>query len=145
MTHERETLEALVAARERAAANHGEHDSQIADEHRLDQWMGSFLARAAAYPDLKANEHFLALQHQLTMTEDRIAAIATVAQPQRPRLEHPGSDDPVAADAAGTLGQGALLRGRRLAGPPPAGVKFGPARGSVGRDRPHPAPDRGFT
>ena len=74
MTHERETLEALVAARERAAANHGEHDSQIAHEHQLDQWMGSFLARAEAYPDLKANEHFLALQHQLTMTEDRIAA-----------------------------------------------------------------------
>ena len=74
MDHERETLEAVVAAREQAASNHGEHGSQIADEKQLDQRMGSFLARAEAYPELKANANFLDLQRQLATTENRIAA-----------------------------------------------------------------------
>lgn len=36
--------------------------------------LGPLLARLEAYPDLKANENFLALQHELVNTEDRIQA-----------------------------------------------------------------------
>ena len=40
----------------------------------LTQALGRLFAVAEAYPDLKANQNFLALQHELTATEDRIAA-----------------------------------------------------------------------
>ena len=40
----------------------------------LSQALGRLIAVAEAYPDLKANQNFLALQQELTSTEDRIAA-----------------------------------------------------------------------
>ena len=40
----------------------------------LSQALGRLIAVAEAYPDLKANQNFLALQHELTATEDRIAS-----------------------------------------------------------------------
>jgi LemA protein len=40
----------------------------------LSQALGRLLAIVEAYPDLKANQNFLALQNELTATEDRIAA-----------------------------------------------------------------------
>ena len=50
---------------------------------------------AEAYPDLKANQNFLALQNELTATEDRIAAGAALLQRQRARAQHQGRDGPV--------------------------------------------------
>ncbi len=43
-------------------------------EGQLSQALGRLMAVAEAYPDLKANQNFLALQQELTSTEDRIAS-----------------------------------------------------------------------
>jgi LemA protein len=43
-------------------------------ENMLTQTLGRLFALAEAYPDLKANQNFLALQSELASTEDRIAA-----------------------------------------------------------------------
>lgn len=72
--HEKELLEELVRLRERAEANHGSAASQAEDENHLVHAMNRFLARAEAYPDLKASAAFLELQKELSNTEDRIAA-----------------------------------------------------------------------
>lgn len=72
--HERVTLEAVVAARDRARNSTGSPASQAADEKSLVDSMQKLLAVAEAYPDLKASENFLALQLELANTEDRIQA-----------------------------------------------------------------------
>jgi LemA protein len=43
-------------------------------EGQLSQALGRLMAVAEAYPDLKANQNFLALQQELSSTEDRIAS-----------------------------------------------------------------------
>jgi LemA protein len=73
-SHERETLEAVIAARTRAVAPSSGPAQQAQDENVLTQALGRLFAVAEAYPNLKANENFLALQNELTATEDRIAA-----------------------------------------------------------------------
>ena len=73
-THERELLERVIELRNRAEANHGSADSQARDESALMAQVGRVFALAEAYPDLKASESFLALQGELSNTEDRIAA-----------------------------------------------------------------------
>jgi LemA protein len=72
--HERELLERLVAERAKAAANHGAVASQEADERPVVRSLRQVLALKESYPDLKADRNFLALQEELTDTEDRIAA-----------------------------------------------------------------------
>ena len=72
--HERATLEAVVAARAVAQAPSGSRAAQGEDETALTRSLRGLLAVAEAYPDLKADEHFRALQSQLAETEDRIAA-----------------------------------------------------------------------
>ena len=73
--HERSLLESLVRAREAAAAHHGDRpQDRQAYEDSLGGTLAQVLARLEAYPDLKADQHFLALQEELTITEDRIAA-----------------------------------------------------------------------
>lgn len=69
-THERDTLEAVTAARNLAAQPGAGWPQQ---EH-LAQAVGSLIARAEAYPDLKASGNFLMLQRQLTECEAQIAA-----------------------------------------------------------------------
>jgi LemA protein len=72
--HERGTLEDVVNARSAAMAP-GQSPAQQADsENMLSQALGRLFALAEAYPDLKANQNFLALQGELTSTEDRIAS-----------------------------------------------------------------------
>ena len=81
--HERETLEAVTAARthavtaeQRAAANPGDPDAMkalIGAESKLGGALANFNAVAEAYPDLKANQNMLALQEELSSTENRIA------------------------------------------------------------------------
>ncbi len=70
--HERETLDAVIRARQQALDARGIED-QAQAENILTQSLRQLFALAEAYPDLKANENFLALQEELTGTESRIA------------------------------------------------------------------------
>ena len=70
--HERETLEAVTRARQQAMSAEGVED-QAQAENMLTQTLRQLFALAEAYPDLKANQNFLALQEELTGTEGRIA------------------------------------------------------------------------
>lgn len=69
--HEREALEAVIAARARAVSA-GPIDEKIAAEGGLSAALGRLMAVAEAYPDLKANTNFLQLQGELTSTENII-------------------------------------------------------------------------
>ena len=72
--HERGTLEAVVQARNGAIAVSGQGPGQqAAAENMLSQALGRLFALAEAYPNLKANENFAALQAELSNTEDKIA------------------------------------------------------------------------
>src|SRR5689334_4433754 len=72
--HERGTLEAVVAARAAAAgAGAAGPGAQAQAEGQLTQALGRLFAVAEAYPDLKANQNFLALQTELGSTEEKIA------------------------------------------------------------------------
>ncbi len=70
--HERETLDAVVKARNMAMAATGPHD-QAQAENMISGALKSLFALSEAYPDLKANQSFLNLQEELTGTEGRIA------------------------------------------------------------------------
>jgi LemA protein len=73
--HERGTLEAVVAARGNAinlSQGAGPEQRAVA-ENMLTQALGRLIAIAEAYPDLKANQNFAALQVELATTEDKIA------------------------------------------------------------------------
>ncbi|MAE60333.1 MAG: hypothetical protein CMJ49_03140, partial [Planctomycetaceae bacterium] len=72
--HERETLEAVVRARQAAVESRGSPASQAADENVLVDTLGRLFALAEGYPDLKASGNFLELQNELVNTEDRIQA-----------------------------------------------------------------------
>lgn len=72
--HERETLERVIALRNRCAANHGPVAGQAADEQGLVAALKQLLAVVENYPQLKADGHFLALQTELINTENRIQA-----------------------------------------------------------------------
>jgi LemA protein len=73
--HEREVLELLVEAREAATAHRDDRPRQREGlEDTVTRALEAVLARVEAYPDLKASQSFLALQRELTLTEDRIAA-----------------------------------------------------------------------
>lgn len=72
--HERETLERVVELRNTAMGNHGSAASQGQDEGRLGVAMKALLAVAEGYPELKSDANFRALQEELAITEDRIAA-----------------------------------------------------------------------
>ncbi len=70
--HEREVLTRVSQARSTAMANHGPPKSQAGDENNLVRGLRQLFALAENYPDLKANQNFLALQAELANTEDRI-------------------------------------------------------------------------
>jgi LemA protein len=72
LEHERSTLEAVVAARQRALEAHGPQQSAAAEQD-LTQALGRLFAVVEGYPDLKANQNVLALQEELTNTENLIA------------------------------------------------------------------------
>jgi len=74
MAHERGTLEAVIEARNRAAASTGRPSEQARDENALVGALRQLFALAENYPDLKANENFLKLQEELANTEDRLQA-----------------------------------------------------------------------
>ena len=72
--HEAELLERVVQLRNQAMANHGSAASQATDENALLRGVRSVFAVAEAYPQLKSDANFRALQEELAVTEDRIAA-----------------------------------------------------------------------
>lgn len=83
MKHERETLEAVIAARNQAASANARaagdptnaaamHQMALA-EGALSSSLGKLFALSEAYPDLKANENMMQLTEELTGTENRIA------------------------------------------------------------------------
>lgn len=71
-SHERETLEAVIQARNTAVSASGPQD-QAAAEAGLSGALRQLFAVAEAYPDLKADQNFRELQQELTSTEDGIA------------------------------------------------------------------------
>lgn len=83
MEHERETLEAVIAARnmahtagQAAASKPGDPKSmqQLAQaEGQLGGALSRLLAISESYPDLKANENMLSLQEELSSTENKVA------------------------------------------------------------------------
>jgi LemA protein len=73
-THEREVLRSVVEARNEAVERAGDVADQTEPERVLVHSLKSLLALAEAYPDLKADAHFLELQEELAITEDRIQA-----------------------------------------------------------------------
>lgn len=83
MKHERETLEAVIAARNAAvtglkgaSANPGNPAAvqQLAGaENALTGALGRLFAVAEAYPDLKANQNMMQLSEELTSTENKVA------------------------------------------------------------------------
>jgi LemA protein len=70
--HEKETLERVVHARSAAMAATGVAQ-QAQAENVLTGALRQLFALSEAYPDLKANQNFLALQEELASTENRIA------------------------------------------------------------------------
>src|SRR5215470_608022 len=72
--HERGVFERVIELRNKAAANHGPAASQAVDETALLVGLKQLFAVAEAYPSLKADGNYLALQKELANTEDRIAA-----------------------------------------------------------------------
>ena len=75
MKHERETLEAVTQARnlaQQAASSGAGARAQAQAEGELSSALSRLLAVAERYPDLKANQNFLALQEELTSTENKI-------------------------------------------------------------------------
>lgn len=72
--HEREVFEEVTALRNRAVASQGGVASQATDETALMLGLKKLFAVVEAYPQLKADTNFLALQTELSNTEDRIAA-----------------------------------------------------------------------
>jgi LemA protein len=83
LKHERETLEAVIAARnqaagrlENAAKNPGDASAMqglVGAEGVLSGAMGRLFAVMEAYPDLKANQNMMGLSEELTSTENKVA------------------------------------------------------------------------
>ncbi len=83
MAHEKDTLEAVIQARNQAisatsaaAAKPGDEAAmkQLSSaESNLNGAIGRLLMIAESYPDLKANENMLALQEELTSTENKVS------------------------------------------------------------------------
>jgi len=70
--HERETLEQVVQARNAAVSAQGVQQ-QAQAENALTGALRQLFALSERYPDLKANQNFLALQEELATTENRIS------------------------------------------------------------------------
>ena len=70
--HERELFDQVTRARTRAIEA-GTIGDQAEAEREVTRSLGRLLAVAEAYPQLRANENFLALQEELTATESKIA------------------------------------------------------------------------
>ncbi len=70
-SHERETLESLIKARQQAIDAYG-IPQQAKAENMLTGALRQLFALSESYPDLKANQNFMQLQEELTSTENKI-------------------------------------------------------------------------
>jgi len=70
-SHERETLERVVRARQQAISAEGTQN-QAQAENLLTGALRQLFALSEAYPDLKANQNFMQLQEELTSTENKV-------------------------------------------------------------------------
>lgn len=80
MSHEKETLEAVVSARNTAksaldklASNPNAMGELAGAESSLQSAMGNFNLVMEAYPDLKASQNMMSLQEELSSTENKVA------------------------------------------------------------------------
>jgi LemA protein len=83
MAHEKETLEAVINARNTAVANlqgaaadptsASQMEGLVGAETALTGAVGKLFALAESYPDLKANQNMMSLQEELTSTENKVA------------------------------------------------------------------------
>src|SRR5262245_52471080 len=75
--HERETLDAVIKARNSAMAADPSDPAAMRELNQAEAQLGGLLGRlfalSEAYPDLKANQNMLALQEELSSTENKIA------------------------------------------------------------------------
>ncbi|MCJ7675556.1 MAG: LemA family protein [Sedimentisphaerales bacterium] len=72
MKHERETFESITKARSQAMGARNVSEASKA-EGALGEALSKFMLVVENYPELKANQNFLALQEELSSTENRIA------------------------------------------------------------------------
>lgn len=73
-SHESDTLEKVIQARNQAASNHGSPSSQARDEGMLVGALKQLAVVVEQYPTLKADTQFINLQSELSETENRIAS-----------------------------------------------------------------------
>ena len=72
--HEKEIFERITQLRAQCMASQGRPEQQAVDENQLVAALQRMLAVVENYPQLKADQNFLELQHELVNTEDRIQA-----------------------------------------------------------------------
>jgi LemA protein len=72
MTHERGVMEQVTSARERAISAGNNVTQRAEAENALTGALRSLFAVSEAYPDLKASQNMLALQEELSSTENRV-------------------------------------------------------------------------
>ena len=126
MAHERETLEAVIQARnqavvaqQKAATSPGDPaamSSLNAAETQVSGVLGRLFALAESYPDLKANQNMLALQEELSSTENKVACAPGI-QRRRDELQHTARDFSGLRDRRdGGIRSGPTLRDRDAQG-----------------------------
>ena len=71
--HEKDTLDAVINARNAAMSAPADPHAQAAADTQVAGALRQLFALSEAYPDLKANQNFLALQEELSATEGRVA------------------------------------------------------------------------
>lgn len=71
--HEKSTLDAVINARQAAMTAPSTPVAQAGADNAVTGALRQLFALSEAYPDLKANQNFLALQEELTATEGRVA------------------------------------------------------------------------
>ena len=74
MTHERETLEKISELRSQAIKSDLDPNAKMQLDTKMSKALGGLMVAVENYPDLKANENFLHLQHTLSELEEHIAA-----------------------------------------------------------------------
>lgn len=76
-SHEKETLNAVVKARQQLIAlpDSATHEQTLEHSDKLSGALSRLLAVSESYPDLKASQNFRELQEELTNTENRISGV----------------------------------------------------------------------
>lgn len=73
-THEKELLETVAEMRSKAVSGNLNADQKVALDNEISAGMRSIMVAVENYPDLKANQNFMELQHSLNEVEAQISA-----------------------------------------------------------------------